>query len=218
MSPPFLLVDGYNLMHAAGLARASYGPGDLARKRHELLVKLARRLTVEERKRCTIVFDAMDAPKNSTRRFRHDELVILFAEPGHDADGVIESLIQQHSAPRHLTVVSSDHRLQTAIRKRRGNSLDSETFLKQIESPHRQISDAKRTNNCTPDTAAGVEFWMEEFQSVSPDEIREELVAETDEPQNDWQSHLNDLQRQLNDSRSLDEWLDDSAGPSPRSR
>ena len=29
--PRDLVIDGYNLMHAAGLARATYGPGDLER-------------------------------------------------------------------------------------------------------------------------------------------------------------------------------------------
>ena len=81
MAALFLIIDGYNLMHAAGLARATYGPGDLARKRLELLVKLARRLTIEERKRCTVVFDAIDAPPNLPGRFVHQEIVILFAEP-----------------------------------------------------------------------------------------------------------------------------------------
>ena len=71
MSASFLIIDGYNVMHAAGLAREKYGPGDLARKRTELLFKLARRLTTEERQRCTVVFDAIDAPPNLPRRSKH---------------------------------------------------------------------------------------------------------------------------------------------------
>ena len=81
MSSPFLIIDGYNLMHEAGLARATYAPGDLARLRHELLVKLARRLTIEERKRCTVVFDAIDAPANLPGRFIHDGINVLFGDP-----------------------------------------------------------------------------------------------------------------------------------------
>ena len=35
------LFDGYNLLHAAGLARANYGPGDLERARTALLLKVS---------------------------------------------------------------------------------------------------------------------------------------------------------------------------------
>ena len=31
MPLPYHLIDGYNLLHAAGLAREKYGPGDLER-------------------------------------------------------------------------------------------------------------------------------------------------------------------------------------------
>ena len=58
MAAPFLIVDGYNLLHAAGLARMLYGPGDLERARQRLLSLLAERLRSDERRRCRIVFDA----------------------------------------------------------------------------------------------------------------------------------------------------------------
>jgi len=62
MAQKFLIIDGYNLMHAAGMARERYGPGDLERCRERLLRFLHSRLTAEERKRTTIVFDAWDPP------------------------------------------------------------------------------------------------------------------------------------------------------------
>jgi predicted RNA-binding protein with PIN domain len=215
MSVPFLIIDGYNVMHAAGLARATYGPGDLARKRFELLVKLARRLTIEERKRCTVVFDAIDAPKYLSGRFRHEEMLVLFAEPGHEADELIEILICEHSAPRRLTVVSSDHRLQNAIRKRRGTAVDSDVFLIKVESPHRQIGSSQPLGTTTTDPNKDLDFWLREFEGIDPESLNRELVVQSGESKSDWEQQVDQLQQQLLDSRGLDDWLNESEGRKP---
>ena len=208
MSPPFLIVDGYNLMHAAGLARATYGPGDLAKKRHELLVRLARRLSAEERSRCTVVFDAIDAPPNLPRRHKHGEVTVIFAEPGHEADEVIEALITEHSAPRRLTVVSSDHRLQNAIRRRRGQCVDSDLFLKKIESPQRQIRPAPTTSS-NPNIEEDLEFWVSEFNQLSPDAIDRELDLQSGKTKSNWENQIQQLQERISDPNGLDDWLNE---------
>ena len=48
---PRLLIDGYNLLHAAGLARRRYGRDGLERSRNRLLDLLAGLLTDAERPR-----------------------------------------------------------------------------------------------------------------------------------------------------------------------
>ncbi len=209
MSAAFLIIDGYNLMHAAGLARATYGPGDLARQRRELIVKLARRLSIEERKRCTVVFDAIDAPANLPGRFQHEELIVLFAEPGHEADELIELLVTQHSAPRRLTVVSSDHRLQKSIRKRRGTALDSEVFLKQLESPQRQIGLTSPSASSATNPDADLKFWLDEFDAVVPDALNSELNAQSGETKSDWENRIEQLQQRMKDPKGLDDWLNE---------
>ena len=62
MATPFHIIDGYNLLHAAGLGRPTYGPGDLERCRNRLLSFLRTHLRAAERARTTVVFDARDAP------------------------------------------------------------------------------------------------------------------------------------------------------------
>ena len=49
MPLPFHLIDGYNLLHVAGLARETYGPGDYERVRFALLIRIADGL--DERRR-----------------------------------------------------------------------------------------------------------------------------------------------------------------------
>jgi predicted RNA-binding protein with PIN domain len=128
-----LLIDGYNLMHAAGLARRRYGPRQLERCRLQLLRHLAQYLTASERQRATIVFDAAAAPPDLRRQMKFEEMTVCFAPPGHEADDTIEELIAAHSAPRQIRMVSSDHRLQRSARKRRGSFVDSEEFVEELE-------------------------------------------------------------------------------------
>ncbi len=130
---PFLIIDGYNLLHAAGLARRKYGPGQLQRCRAQLLAYLAKHLTDSERERATVVFDAAEAPPGLPRQFTAAGIVIRFAAPGKDADDTIEELIAAHSAPRQVRVISSDHRLQRSAQKRRGAFIDSEDFVQELD-------------------------------------------------------------------------------------
>src|SRR3954470_17152587 len=98
MSRPYLLIDGYNLMHSAGMARRDYGPGQLERCRRQLLAYLAGHLTGPERERATIVFDAAEAPPDLPREMVYAEMSVRFASPGKDADDTIEEIIAAHSA------------------------------------------------------------------------------------------------------------------------
>ncbi|HUG17823.1 MAG TPA: NYN domain-containing protein [Planctomycetaceae bacterium] len=132
MAVPFFLIDGYNVLHAAGLARPTYGPGDLERARHRLLRLLVNYLSDREISRARVLFDAFDAPAGLSRHSSFEGLQISFAETGSDADSLIEDLIQSHSAPRQIIVVSSDRRLQKAAHRRRAKSIDSAAFLDEI--------------------------------------------------------------------------------------
>ena len=133
MRRPFLIIDGYNLLHAAGLARRRYGPGQLQRCRAQLLAYLAKHLTDTERQRATVVFDAAEAPPGLPRQFTAAGIAVRFAAPGKDADDTIEELIAAHSAPRQVRVISSDHRLQRSAQKRRGAFIDSEDFMQELD-------------------------------------------------------------------------------------
>jgi predicted RNA-binding protein with PIN domain len=124
-----LLIDGYNLLHAAGLARRRYGPGDLERCRRDLLRLIAGQLSDEQRRRTTVVFDAKDPPPDAGRHGTHAEILVLYATEDEEADDLIEQIIAGHSAPRQLIVVSSDHRLHKAARRRKANPIDSDAFL-----------------------------------------------------------------------------------------
>lgn len=134
MAIPFLIIDGYNLMHAAGIAKQRYAAGEMERCRKQLQLKIASMLEAEALARTTLVYDAFASISDDQRVFRKHGMKIVFAPMGHDADSVIEELLQKHSAPRQIIVVSSDHRLHKAAKRRKARCVDSEVFMQQIET------------------------------------------------------------------------------------
>ncbi len=127
-----LLIDGYNLLHASGILPRGIGPGTLERARGALLNFLVESLQPEELARAVVVFDARAAPVGRPRTVTHRGLKVHFAPNPGDADALIEQLILQDSSPRRLTVVSSDHRLQRAAKRRRAQAIDSDRWYGEI--------------------------------------------------------------------------------------
>ncbi len=135
MGQPFVLIDGYNLLHAAGLARRQYGPGDLHVCRQRLLQQLSAHLDETAASRTTVVFDAIGGDDDADRHQTIHGLSVVFAPAGTDADTELERLIAAHSAPRRLLVVSGDRRIRRAAQRRRCRSVDSHTFWSGLTGP-----------------------------------------------------------------------------------
>jgi uncharacterized protein len=174
------IIDGYNLMHAAGLARPRFGPGGLERTRNRLLARLKELLTAEERHRTTVVFDAKNAPGDAADLEIRHGIYVAFARDADEADDLIEQLIARHSAPKQLLVVSSDHRLHKAARRRKAKACDSDRFLDHLEhraarhvepAVNEQDVDESRAE-LTPEQ---MQHWLNEFSDVDVNQIRREL-------------------------------------------
>ena len=91
-----------------------------------------------------------------------------FAAPGKDADDTIEELIAGHSAPRQIRVISSDHRLQRYIQKRRGNFSDSEDFVQELErrGPIAEPQESQAEPSASPpkrERETDTEHWLAVF-------------------------------------------------------
>lgn len=174
MAEPFLLIDGYNLMHAVGFARSRYSQGQLEQARQRLLKFLLVHLRDSELPRTTVIFDAANAPVGLPGRSNLHGMAIVFARPGGDADTLIEEMIAEHSAPRQLRIISSDHRLQKAARRRKSQFIDSEDFVAELK--RRLSARANDTESQTPDPpdskSSGVvsqselDKWLTEFGDI----------------------------------------------------
>lgn len=171
MPRTWLLIDGYNLMHAVGLALKRYGPGELEKRRERFLNQLATQLTDDERSRTTVVFDAGDPTVDAPKEFTRSGMRVCFSPADSDADSVMEDLIARHSAPKQLRVVSSDRRLQTAASRRRAISVRSEDFAAELNRrPNRPAVEAMPADE--PELSAKLgggisttesEYWLSVF-------------------------------------------------------
>jgi predicted RNA-binding protein with PIN domain len=160
-----LLIDGYNLLHASGIMGRGRGSQALARSRDALLNVLAQSIPAEEIRRTTVVFDARDPPWGLSRQIDHQGITVFFASRHEDADSLIEELIKKHSTPRKLTVVSSDHRLHRAAKRRRATAIDSDVWLRALLKA-RQEATAASTDTIKPEGPFSddeVSYWLRQF-------------------------------------------------------
>ncbi len=114
-----VLVDGNNLMHALASAGADYAQTAVCR----MLSRL-----VERGERVCVVFDGPAPPPPLDERLAEFPVESLHAGR-RPADYVILDRIASDTAPRRLTVVSTDHEIRAAARKRRCTVLTSEQFV-----------------------------------------------------------------------------------------
>jgi len=167
-----LLIDGYNLMYAIGYAQAGdTRPKALESGRNRLIELLAGQLGPAANQTC-IVFDAGDiAPKGLPKFYQQRFIHLLFSSDYLSADECIQEILQVHSNPKRLVLVSSDHRVQRKGTARGATIRDSEDWKQAIElSTARTPSDtqlaeeviepSKQNPKVSP---SDCEEWLREF-------------------------------------------------------
>ncbi|MEX2173921.1 MAG: NYN domain-containing protein [Pirellulaceae bacterium] len=140
-----LLIDGYNLLYASDIFPRADEPATLERSRLALLDFLADVLPPKLAARTIVAFDAIHAPPGLPREHSHRGVGVRFAERGHTADELLEELILAEPDPRHLLVVSSDHRIQRAARQQGANFTDSEPWYAEQLRLWREALDPRAT-------------------------------------------------------------------------
>ncbi len=124
-----LLIDGYNVVAPVAPPGRSVDDNWLHRERMLLIERLSTHLDPFVRQRTCVVFDAANPPKDRPSEFQIADLTIRFAIDYPEADDLLEQLISDHSVPKQLAVVSSDHRVQAAARRRGATCFESQSWL-----------------------------------------------------------------------------------------
>jgi len=151
---PFV-IDGNNLIYALADAGRDVGRAGLCK----LLAPLLARGPV------TAVFDGPPPPGPMARQIELTGITVNYSR-GRPADEVIIEHIQANSAPRRLTVVSTDREIRQAARRRRCKSVTSQDFAvlleKLTEAPTQRRPSEPREKT---DGLSGkhVDEWMKEF-------------------------------------------------------
>jgi predicted RNA-binding protein with PIN domain len=169
------VIDGYNLLHALGALHGRLGPAGLKRARDQLL-EMLHRAHDEEAGQVTVVFDAKHSPPGLPAEETYRGLRVCYAVHQDQADDLIEFLIQHDSVPRQLTVVSDDHRLQRAARRRGCIVLGCQEYLDELER-RRSISPRVENTSEKPEGATDKEqrLWLGAFADLEDDPDLKEL-------------------------------------------
>ncbi len=174
------LIDGYNLLYAMGVLRGRVGPHGLEKARQRLLGLLQGALGAEA-SNATIVFDAAGAPAGAKEEQEYQEIHVRFAVHQEQADDLIEDLIHHDSAPKQLTVVSDDHRLQQAARRRHCPVLGCLDFLEELDRTRRRqkVKSAKEPEKEIP-SRQDMDRWLRAFADLDNEPEMKELFGPFD--------------------------------------
>jgi len=180
-----ILIDGYNLLNSANIVAEGPGKYSLEKSRRSLLRFLVAVVEPSERPGTTVVFDGREAPLGLPKKSSFQEITILFSEPGTEADDLIEQMIPKYSAPRRLTVVSSDHRIQRAARRRQATAVDSEVWVaQQVAARRLRALRGRRDSSESREAGEGqlsereVAQWLVEFGDIEIASLESEFAKE----------------------------------------
>lgn len=172
-----ILIDGYNLLHATGVLSRTVGPGSVEKLHADFLDFLAARLTTSQIAQTTVVFDAKGRRAQTRRALTYAGFQVHYSARDEDADHLLEELIDAHRDPRHLVVVSSDHFVQRAARRRGAKPVDSGPWWSELLQAWRQRQRAARPDDVKPPAPLSAEeanWWLSQFD----DELLEALLEE----------------------------------------
>ncbi len=159
---PFL-VDGHNLIgQMKGLSLSD--PHD-EEKLTAILHALAERL----HKRITVVFDPNPfdtTPPIGHGRSQHGALTVIYAQPGHQADDIIRTLVGEVRDKQGLTVITSDAAVADFTRRCGVRVQSSRDFIRWMDG----LNSRGRQENTKPlsDTREVVN-WADVFKEPTPD-------------------------------------------------
>ena len=122
-----VIIDGHNLLHSIHKAEEdSESISDVG------LCRIVGRYLTLTSETGEIIFDGT-GPRDKSGFDNISNLEVFFAGLGTDTDTVIEGKITANTAPRRLTIVSSDRRLRRAARTRKATSVKSEVFWNNVQ-------------------------------------------------------------------------------------
>ena len=154
-----LIVDGYNLLRTVqNLTEHSSEITDIQ------ICQIINEYLYRTKKKGCLVFDGI-GPRDKSPFNNLFCLEIIFSGTSREADDIIETMILESTAPKSLTVVSSDRRVKKAAEKRKAKAVDCVDFwtemLKQLERKKKKAAEPQV--KFAGITEAETEYWLREF-------------------------------------------------------
>lgn len=155
-----VLIDGNNLLHAARAAGTSallIGRSMLC----DTLGEWARR----RRQQVHVVFDGPAPSAQVAEQIGHPDIQVTYSGAGNSADDALINILETDSAARRIMVISTDHEIVRAAKRRRAQAVRSEDFWAALQRdlarplPRRVEPEEKEVGQSPEATRE----WLEEF-------------------------------------------------------
>ncbi len=152
-----LIIDGYNLLWSIQNVEEQTSITDIA------LCRILDGYFGKVRQNAEIIFDGT-GPPNKTEFDGIRNLAVAFSGRSCDCDTIIEQKILASTAPKLLTIVSTDRRLRNAASARKANSVKSEEFWDEVKKRlSRQKPGKEPSGKRSGLTESETELWLKTF-------------------------------------------------------
>jgi predicted RNA-binding protein with PIN domain len=153
-----IIIDGHNLLHS--IVKLHEDPEPISDVRLCWIISRYMKAIGENGE---IVFDGA-GPRDKSQFDNIANLEVFFAGMGKDADSIIENKIRANTAPKRLSVVSSDRRLRKTAQARRATAVKSEIFWDNLQKQLKRKKPikepkAKRVGLSESETKQWLEFF-----------------------------------------------------------
>ena len=138
------------MFESTSVERGLDGKNALRAARGRMLHLLVDLIDESLRDKTMIVFDAKKAPRGLPDKYEYYGIRIVFARDWDSADELIQTEIRRHSAPKNLTVVSSDHAIHRKAIARGAKVIDSDAWL------DRELENRARSARQGPDSPESI--------------------------------------------------------------
>lgn len=130
MTPRWMLVDGYSVLHFWPQLRKLAGRS--LQLQREALITVLQQFGDATGQKMTVVFDGYAAKHKPDKNAPTVGIEILFSSAGYTADDVIERFVAQSERPGNIIVVTSDNLERQTVETLGAQSMSCELFEKEV--------------------------------------------------------------------------------------
>lgn len=156
-----VLIDGNNLLFVA----MGIGKSDIELGKRRLCARLTTWAAQAGEQVC-VVFDWQAPDEGPTAQWGDRNVEVVFSGRNAPADALLLERIRANTAPKRLLVVSSDHEIQQAARRRRARVASSDSFWSRLSADLRSAPPSVPVE--PPEKQSGVpaedvDYWVREM-------------------------------------------------------
>ena len=160
MTNPWILVDGYSLLHAWPRFTTRRARQLSLQQKREALVALLRQYADHSHRRVTVVFDGYAAKRKPEGQEPPHGVEVLFSDKGKTADDLIERLVGQSEHRTSIMVATSNNMERRPVESLGAQSMSAEIFEEEVDAALRELAGEVRSHSRRRNIGHGRGVWQ----------------------------------------------------------